>query len=202
MPGRESLGVREGLLCLTGRTTSEGYRVFSRLPALTPSHREPLFAQAVVGPPGAPNRATLASLDSGVGAAGALTNPYETVHMSWIAQTPSSFIGQVVGDGQCVAYVQRTSGAPQTALWRRGELVKGGNVPQGTAIATFDPTGVYGNHVDGRSHAAIFHEQLPEGLLVWDQWFNHPVEPRVIRFQNGDSAPANDGDEFYVIEHA
>jgi hypothetical protein len=122
--------------------------------------------------------------------------------MSWIAQRPSSFIGQTVGNGQCVAYVQQASGAPQTSLWRRGELVKGGNVPQGTAIATFDPTGDYGNHVDGRSHAAIFHERLPEGLLVWDQWFNHPVEPRVIRFHNGDGAPANDGAEFYVIEHA
>jgi hypothetical protein len=53
--------------------------------------------------------------------------------MSWIAERPSSFIGQTVGDGQCVTYVQRASGAPQTALWRRGELVKGGNVPQGTA---------------------------------------------------------------------
>jgi hypothetical protein len=83
--------------------------------------------------------------------------------MSWIAQRPSSFIGQMVGDGQCVAYVQRASDAPQTALWRRGALVKGSNTPQGTAIATFDPTGVYGNHVDGRSHAAIFHEQFPRG---------------------------------------
>lgn len=116
--------------------------------------------------------------------------------MSSIAQKPSSFIGQAVGNGQCVAYVQQASAAPQTALWRRGELVKGGNVAQGTAIVTFDPSGVYGNHIDGRSHAAIFHQRLPEGLLVWDQWFNHPVEPRVIRFRNGDGAPANDGRNF------
>jgi hypothetical protein len=96
------------------------------------------------------------------------------IHMSWTSSTPSSFVGQTVGDGQCVAFVRQASGAPQTALWKRGSLVKGGNSPQGTAIATFDPTGVYGNHIDGRSHAAIFHEQFPEGLLVWDQWFNHP----------------------------
>jgi hypothetical protein len=64
--------------------------------------------------------------------------------MSWIGQRPSSFVGQVVGSGECIAYVQRASGAPQTALWRRGELVKGGNVAQGTAITTFDPIGVYG----------------------------------------------------------
>jgi hypothetical protein len=121
--------------------------------------------------------------------------------MSWIAEAPSSFVGQEVGNGECVAYVQRASAAPQTALWTRGNQVKGGQVPQGTAIATFDPDGKYGNHTDGRSHAAIFHEELPEGLLVWDQWFHHPVAPRVIRFRNGDGTAVNDGDQFYVIEH-
>jgi len=100
--------------------------------------------------------------------------------MSWIAQMPSSLVGREVGSGQCVAYVQQASGAPRTALWRRGNLVKGGRVPQGTAIATFDPDGTYGNHFDGRSHAAILHEELLEGLLVWDQWLHHPVAPRVI----------------------
>jgi hypothetical protein len=120
--------------------------------------------------------------------------------MSWIAQMPSNFVGHEVGSGQCVAYVQRASGAPQTALWKRGNRVKGGQVPQGTAIATFDPNGTYGNHTDGRSHAAIFHEELPEGLLVWDQWLHHPVAPRVIHFRNGEGPAVNDGDQFCVIE--
>ena len=120
--------------------------------------------------------------------------------MSWIAQAPSSFVGQPVGNEQCVAYVQAACGAPNTAQWRRGALVKGNPVPQGTAIATFDPDGTYGNHTDGRSHAAVFHEELPEGLLVWDQWLHHPVTPRVIHFRNGTGAAVNDGDQFYVIE--
>lgn len=65
--------------------------------------------------------------------------------MSWVAHAPSSYVGQTVGDSQCVAYVQRAAGAPQTSLWARGTLGKGNNIQQGTAIATFDPDGSYGN---------------------------------------------------------
>jgi hypothetical protein len=119
--------------------------------------------------------------------------------MSWVANDPSSYVGKVVGSGQCVAYVEVACGAPHTSRWRRGQLVKGNEVPQGTAIATFDPGDTYGNHV-GRSHAAILHEELPNGLLVWDQWVGHAVAPRVIRFKNGDGLPVDDGDQFYVIE--
>jgi hypothetical protein len=32
--------------------------------------------------------------------------------MSWIASDPSSYYGQVVGEGECVACVQRACGAP------------------------------------------------------------------------------------------
>jgi hypothetical protein len=73
----------------------------------------------------------------------------------------------------------------------------------GTAIATFDPNGTYGNHTDGRSHAAILMASDPKlGLHVWDQWVGHPVSMRWIRFQNGAPGvhPVNDGDAFYVIE--
>jgi hypothetical protein len=122
--------------------------------------------------------------------------------MSWIAQAPSGFVGQPVGNEQCVAFVQAASGAPNTSRWRRGTLVKNNLVARGTAIATFDPDGTYGNHTDGRSHAAILHEQLPEGLLVWDQWLNHPVAPRIVHFRHGAGAAVNDGDQFYVIEAA
>jgi hypothetical protein len=122
--------------------------------------------------------------------------------MSWVAQAPSSFAGQAVGTGQCVAYVQVASGAPLTSRWKRGKLVRENSVPQRTAIATFDPDGSYGNHTDGRSHAAILHEELPEGLLVWDQWLAHPVAPRVIHFRGGAGDAVNDGDQFYVIEQA
>jgi hypothetical protein len=123
--------------------------------------------------------------------------------MSWIAKSPSSFVGQSVGTGQCVAYVEQAAGVPNTAQWKRGALVKGSVSPQGTAIATFDANGSYGNHTDGKSHAAIFHEELPEGLLVWDQWKDHPVAPRVLHFRAGkEGLPCDDGDQFYVIEHA
>jgi hypothetical protein len=121
--------------------------------------------------------------------------------MSWTATDPERYDGEVVGDGQCVAYVQRACGAPHTSQWRQGALVKGSDLAQGTAIATFDPNGTYGNHV-GRSHAAIFHQQNPTGLLVWDQWVGHPVAPRLIRFRNGQGSPVNDGDQFHVIESA
>lgn len=38
----------------------------------------------------------------------------------------------------------------------------------GTAIATFDPSGKYGNHTDGRSHAAIYLGQDATGIQVLD----------------------------------
>jgi hypothetical protein len=118
----------------------------------------------------------------------------------WIASAPSSLVGHVVGDGQCVAYVRAASHAPPTADWRQGAQVKGAQAAQGTAIATFDPDGRYGNHTDGRSHAAILHEELPNGLLVWDQWVGHPVAPRLIHFRSGVGHPVNDGDQFFVVE--
>jgi hypothetical protein len=120
-------------------------------------------------------------------------------HVSWIASAPSSYVGLVVGNGQCVAYVERACGAPHTSRWRRGTLVKGNAVRQGTAIATFDPDGTYGNHI-GRSHAAILHDEVPNGLLVWDQWVGHPVAQRLIHFREGAGVPVDDGDQFYVIE--
>lgn len=122
--------------------------------------------------------------------------------MSWVAQNPSAFAGQSVGSGQCVAFVQQACGAPNTAHWRQGTRVKGGNVAPGTAMATFDPDGTYGNHTDGRSHAAILQAEQPGGLLVWDQWLHHPVSTRVIHFRNGSGDAVNDGDRFYVIESA
>lgn len=122
--------------------------------------------------------------------------------MSWIAQNPSEFEGRSVGSGQCVAFVQQACGAPTTAHWRQGALVKGSGVAAGTAIATFDPTGTYGNHTDGRSHAAIFQAEQAGGLLVWDQWLHHPVAPRVIHFRSGTGDAVNDGDRFHVIESA
>ena len=122
--------------------------------------------------------------------------------MSWVATNPEADEGQVVGNGQCVAFVVAAAQTPHTASWKQGALVRDGAIPTGTAIATFDEDGSYGNHTDGTSHAAIFIELRPAGLLVWDQWVGHPVSQRVIHFRDGNGEPVNDGDQFYVIEQA
>jgi hypothetical protein len=122
--------------------------------------------------------------------------------MGWVATAPASYVGKTVGSGQCVAYVQAACGAPHTGEWRRGILVKGKGkeIPSGTAIATFDPNGTYGNHEDGRSHAAVFDQELPDGLRVWDQWKGQPVHSRTIQFEHGNNPKdVNNGDRFYVI---
>jgi hypothetical protein len=120
--------------------------------------------------------------------------------MSYVAASPETYVGQVVGDGQCVAFVKAASGAPNTAAWAQGVQVRGNNPASGTAIATFDPDGTYGNHTDGTSHAAIYVSQDGNGLLVWDQWTGQPVHQRTIAFRGGVGKPVNDGDAFYVIE--
>lgn len=123
--------------------------------------------------------------------------------MSYIASKPDNYSGKEVGTGQCVAFVQQASGAPQTLLWTRGKKVKGDlTIPKGTAIATFDAQGKYTNSLDGTSHAAIYVSQDSIGIEVWDQWKGQPVHQRRIRFQAGAAGvkPVNDGDAFYVID--
>ncbi len=118
--------------------------------------------------------------------------------MAFIAENPEDYEGNVVGDGQCVAFVKEASGAPQTSLWKEGETVRGADIAKGTAIATFID-GVYPSHAHG-NHAAIYVEQNDVGLIVWDQWTGQPVHQRTIRFQGGAGSPSNDGDAFSVIE--
>jgi hypothetical protein len=119
----------------------------------------------------------------------------------------SKYLGKVIGDGQCVEVVKLICGCPQTALWKRGALVKGIPILPGTAIATFDPpsaefpNGRYGNHTDGRSHAAIYLGQDADGIRVADQWLGQPFHERVIRFRSDPAAkPVNSAQFFYVIE--
>lgn len=122
--------------------------------------------------------------------------------MAWIAIDPEQYEGEVVGSGHCVAFVQDSARAPLTKEWTQGRKARGGAVRIGTAIATFDPDGTYGNHTDGSSHAAILIAEQRDGLLVWDQWKGHPVSQRVIRFKDGEGNAVNDGDQYYVIEQA
>jgi hypothetical protein len=89
----------------------------------------------------------------------------------YIAGDPLSFIGHgQVGDGECVALVKRATGAPQTSSWRAGELVEAHELPAGTAVATFDPDGRYGNHTDETSHAAILTKWTPRGFWALEQY--------------------------------
>jgi hypothetical protein len=122
--------------------------------------------------------------------------------VSWKAEHPEEHEGRVVHNGQCVRYVQECAGLPHTSHWRRGVQGRGNDVETGTAIATFDPSGHYGNHTDGRSHAAIFIAEHDDGLRVWDQWRGHPVQRRTIYFRNGVGKAVNDGDRFFTIEEA
>ncbi len=122
--------------------------------------------------------------------------------MSYIASDPASYAGEVVGSGQCVAFVEAAANAPNTALWNSGIKVRGAFLAAGTAIATFNALGKYTNSLNGTSHAAIYISQDAVGIQVWDQWKGQPVHQRTIRFQGGAPGvrPVNDGDAFYVID--
>lgn len=118
------------------------------------------------------------------------------------ARDPHAFVGRLVGNGHCVGFVREAASVPHTSQWRRGTKARGGDLPRGTAIATFDPiSNRYANSTDGRSHAAIFLHEQEAGLHVLDQWIGRPVAARLIRFSPGRNArPVNDGDAYYVIE--
>jgi hypothetical protein len=110
-------------------------------------------------------------------------------------------MGLSVGTGHCVSLVREVTGAPNTAQWRRGAQVRGSNdLAPGTVIATFDESGRYGNHVDGRSHAALLLAVKDDGLMVVDQWTGRPVHERLIKYRNGAGDAADDGDRFFVVE--
>jgi hypothetical protein len=126
--------------------------------------------------------------------------------MATIARNPERHTGRTVGSGHCVAFVREVTGLPATAHWRadNGSVL---DAAPGSAIATFDPDGRYGNHTDGRSHAAILVEATAYGLQVWDQWVGRTrpgpgVQQRLIRFNGGDGLPCDDGDAYSVIEVA
>ena len=131
--------------------------------------------------------------------------------MPYVAPAPFSFIGRVsVGTGECVPLVQMATGAPLTVFWHRGALVQGNTgLKPGTAIATFDTNGRYGNHTNGTSHAAIYLGQDANGIEVIDQWNirqrhqivgKHQPQKRRLRFGNPHAEPVNQGSRYYVVE--
>lgn len=119
---------------------------------------------------------------------------------------PAKYLDQRLGygklKGECAAgvqYVFHNAAKPLglTGKWKQGMKVKGNNIQPGTAIATFNIHGDYANN-----HAAIFIEELEEGLRVWDQ-YNKPPKPwgpRLLPFKgelNFDRS--NNGDLFHTI---
>ena len=73
--------------------------------------------------------------------------------------------GQIIGNGQCVTFVHAVVPTPPASRWRSGAKLRGDmTLKSGTVIATFDADGSYGNHLNGRSHAAIYLGQNSIGI--------------------------------------
>lgn len=109
------------------------------------------------------------------------------------------------GDAECVEFVRQTTGAPNTAAWRRGLRIKDakpGEIVSGTAIATFDETGHFPRPKSGHGgrHSAIYLRHDGQQIYVLDQWPDKGrVTERPIRFGTKKRISDN-GDYFYVIE--
>jgi hypothetical protein len=125
--------------------------------------------------------------------------------MAYIAdmKLANGYIGQLVGNGQCVTFIHAVVVIPPSSEWTRGDqaALNIAMLP-GTIIASFDANGTYGNHMDGSSHAAVYLRQDTKGIWVLDQWKANTVQPvheRIIRFRHGHGLAVNDGDAFYVV---
>jgi hypothetical protein len=121
----------------------------------------------------------------------------------YFAARPETFEGRVIGAGHCVDFVKMAAGAPRTAAWREGAVVRGNpHVARGTAIATFESGGSYTS--ESGNHAAIYVFQDDRGIWVYDQWRGQPVHKRLIRFEGGSGSKrgtkSNNGRRFAVIE--
>jgi len=108
------------------------------------------------------------------------------------------------GNTECVEFIRQSTNAPLTSLWKKGKKVseaKFGEIPRGTAIATFDSQGKYPTDALGK-HAAIYIEHNNLHILVLDQWNDQgEVKKRNIRFGRPKGTKrSNDADVYYVIE--
>jgi phage-related protein len=105
--------------------------------------------------------------------------------------------------GQCVSLVKRLCSnmvGTTTAMWIKGDPVKGAKLAPGTVIATFLAPG---NKYKG--HAAIYIRQDNEGIWVWDQYHDKSSKSGMkrvgvshIRFRN--QKPHYNGDNFFVVK--
>ncbi|WP_244396048.1 BPSL0067 family protein [Beijerinckia indica] len=116
-----------------------------------------------------------------------------------VAQNYSSYNGQSVGSGECVALVQATSNVGLTSTWSPGVQVQGNtDIAAGTVIATFGSNGTYTNTY-GQSHAAIYLGQNSSGIQVMDQWLGQAAQTRTIPWTTQNSYES--GSQFYVVSH-
>ena len=122
-----------------------------------------------------------------------------TIKPSYICQSPQSYAGTVVGDGQCVSFIKLCSHAPNTIDWSAGEKVLSqapGTIPSGTIIATFK-NGKYPS-VTGY-HAAIYISHSSEGIWVWDQWAGKAVHQRLIRVRHDKATASNTAQAYRIV---
>ena len=108
------------------------------------------------------------------------------------------------GNTECVEFIRQAAGALHTSTWKKGKKVseaKAGDIPRGTAIATFDANGRYPTDGLGK-HAAIylFHDSIC--IRVLDQWNDQrEVKSRPIWFNRPKGTKRNnDANTYYVIE--
>jgi hypothetical protein len=130
------------------------------------------------------------------------TDPNLTIYT---ADHPQTFLNQSIDKGHCVALVEKAAHAPHDLDWRRGPKVSDiPDLPWGTAIATFDPNGRYGNHSDGTSHAALYLYQDDAGIVVIDQWINkdktrHKASQRTIPWHDKSHDSVDNAYNYHVI---
>lgn len=121
--------------------------------------------------------------------------------MPYKCENPEQYVDHAIyGTGQCVEFIKAVALAPQTAAWKKGDVVKGNlTLVPGTAIATFDRNGQYPNHSTG-NHAALYVSQDAAGIDVVEQYKGlEKVQKRHIRFRHGVGSASNDGDAYSVI---
>jgi len=104
------------------------------------------------------------------------------------------------GNHQCVALVRAVADTPPTADWRPGPSVQDGDVPIGTAIATFGPDGRYTNE-KATAHAAIYLGRENDGMWVLEQYAGQPPQRKFYPFADN-ALPIRDGRNYRVIEVA
>lgn len=116
----------------------------------------------------------------------------------YICEDAPQYIGQSIGDGECVDLVKLCSHAPLTRFWKPGQKVFGNNIPAGTAIATFR-RGKYPNKKG--YHAAIYSHQDENGIYAWDQWHGQPVHLRFIKAKQSHKKAGNNASKYRVIRY-